>query len=207
MKNREPPLADQLCRCLAEVLRREIADVVERTIGRRGPDLNRNGIRQEPIPCLARLHVRARLFALHPQPLDLVPGAYRVRHVGPMHDDTDSVTTGVDQRLIDEIEIPERRFASSAALEPDRRRATNMCLPACKDAIQQVYEPLCEHLGKRVSNRLSNDVAMVDEVNVRLVCELEHVARPFQDRHEGWRLREYVAKLALTLIHISEPTR
>ena len=72
-----------------------------------------------------------------------------------------------------------------------------MGVTADEHPIKQVDEALCVHLGKCGHNRLADDVAMVDEVNVGLVRELEHVTRALEDRHEGWRLREHLAQLAL----------
>lgn len=109
----------------------------------------------------------------------------------------------IADRLIDQVDVGLAERRAGLALQVDLEAVTDKSLAGGDHPVQQLEVALALDLGQRLADRLAEDVAVTDELEVRGVGELEHEARAAQEAEEAGRLleqAEQVQPLALGAI-------
>ncbi len=119
-------------------------------------------------------------FQLLVQLLQGCLGEHAVGDVAALREDAQHGAVIAEEGLIDEVEeaLFERR--AGLALQARPHAAADERLPVAKDPVEDLEKSLSLDFRKRVAHRLSDQIAMADELQIGFVDEVENVgpARP-----------------------------
>ena len=115
------------------------------------------------------------------------------RDILSLHEDAADLTARIEDRLIHEIQKPGLAQALCAQ-KLDRNIMADESLARCIGAVEKLQKPLVHHLGQRLCDRLSDDVAVADQLDIGRIGEREDMIGAAQQCGKAGCLLEQAAQ-------------
>jgi len=129
-------------------------------------------------------------LAFGEEALKLLASADFFRHYRPVYHYARPRAVGLDEGVVDEVEEALLELAAGSGTEHRWNIAPDVGNSGFQNPVQQFLETLALQLGKRLEQRLADDVGPAGEIEVRTVGPDEYVIRTADNGKKGGRLLE-----------------
>lgn len=133
---------------------------------------------------------------------DLARQLMSLGDIVPLHEDARHPSILIQDRLIDEVDVPLHQGGVGLRLYLNGHRPANVRLAAFIDSVKQLKKALACDFRKRLPHRLAEDIPVADQLVVGVVRQFEDEVRPAANGHEARRLLHQRAKAPTLLLQM-----